>query len=84
MIRAIDTSVDAVIGQVKRCEHHDAVAVEATLHVLGQLFVAFNQVGLVTVEQHGCLTVCQTLAQGCLVDNLLDEGTVALVALGIG
>ena len=84
MVGAIDTAVDAVVGQIQRRKHHDAVAIETSFHVLGQLLVTFNQVGLVTVEQHGCLTVGQALAQGCLVDNLLDEGTVALVALGIG
>ena len=83
MVGAIDATVDAVVGQIQRGKHHDAVAVETTLHVLGQLLVAFNQVGLVAVEQHGSLAVGKTLAQCGFIDNLLNQSTITLVLFSV-
>ena len=84
MVGAIDAPVDAIVRQIKRGEHHNAVAVEAALHVLGQLLVALNQVGLVTVQQDRRLAVGQALAQGGFIDNLFYQSTVALILLSVG
>ena len=36
MIRAVHTAVDAVVGEIERCEHDDAVAVEIFFDLLCQ------------------------------------------------
>ena len=37
MIRAVHTAVDAVVGEIERGKHDDAVAVEGLLDLLSQL-----------------------------------------------
>ncbi len=57
VIRAVHAAVDAVVGQIERGEHHDAVAVEAPLDVLGQFKDLVHEIRFVAVKQDGGLAV---------------------------
>ena len=84
VVGAVQTAVDAVVGQVQGRKHDDPVAVEVLLDLLGQgvdLLVAILQL---TGQQHGGLPVGQTLAQLCLFDDGIDQLCVRLVGIGIG
>ena len=84
MVGTIDAAVDAVVGEIERGEHHDAVAVEALFHLACELLVALDQVWLVAVEKHGGLAVGQALAFGGFFDDFFNQSTVALVLFSVG
>ena len=50
VIGAIGTAVHAVVRQVERSEHHNAVAVELLFNLFGQAEDAFGQIRLIAFE----------------------------------
>ena len=92
VIGAVDAAVDAVVGKIQRCEHHDAVAVERQLDLVGELVHLLDLVGEVAGEQHRRLAVVKpraddaiaAFARARLVENRVDQFDVALVGFGIG
>ena len=60
VIRAVHTLVDAIVRQIKRRKHHNAVAVKRLLNVVGKRKHFLGQLGNVTREQHACLAVRQS------------------------
>ena len=83
MIRTIYTSVHAIIGQVERGEHHDAVSVEFLLDVACQLVDALYQIGFLAFQKHHGFAMRESLAKSSLLDERLNEGTVILVLAGV-
>ena len=91
MIRAVNTAVHAVIRQIQRCEHNNAVAVERQLDLLSQTIHLLDLFGDVAREQHGGLAVRQTgtvyagggLLWTGLLQNAVDQLDVVLVLLGV-
>ena len=57
VIRAIHAAVHAIVRQIERSEHHDAVSVEFLLDVACQLMDALYQIGFFTLQQHGGFAV---------------------------
>ena len=83
VVGAIDAPVDAVVRKVEGCKEHDAVAIEFLLDLACQIFVAFHEVGLVALEQHGGFAVREAFAGGSLVDDFFDKSPVATVLFGV-
>ena len=57
VVRTVGTAVDAVVGQIKRCKHHDAVSVEIFLDLFCQFvdLLIFFLDG--TGKKYGCFPV---------------------------
>ena len=91
VVGAVDTAVDAVVGEVERGEHDDAVAVEGQLDLLGDLVDLLDLLGNVAGQEDGGLAVGKPRADVAgirllrtrLVQNGVDELHVALVGLGV-
>lgn len=83
MIWTVDTAVDAVVGQVQRREHDDAVAVEILFDLLGHLVDLFGDLGIFTCQQHRRFPVADALAQGGFVQDLSHQLLVVLVLIGV-
>ena len=83
VIGAIDTSVDAIVGQIERSEHDDAVAVEFLFDFLGKFKGLFVELPVVTFKQESRFTMGESLAQGGLFKNLLYKLFVVLMLTGI-
>jgi len=83
MIRAIDATVHAIVGKVKRGKHHNAVAIEFPFDFTCQMIDALHQFRLVTFQQQGRLPMGKPLAQSSLVNQTFDERTVVAVCLRI-
>ena len=83
VVGTVPTFIDAVIGEVKRRKHDDAVAVKALLDFLGQGIHPVNQVGNLTFQQHRRFLVGKALAVLGPLQDGFDEGTVFLVLFGI-
>ena len=83
MIRAIDATVHAIVGKIKRGKHHDAVTIEFLFDFACQMEDALHQSRLVTFQQQGCFPMGKTLAQSSLVNQTFDERTVVAVYLRI-
>ena len=91
MIRAVKTSVDAVVGQIQRRKEHDAVAVEGQLDLLGDLKHLLDLLRDLAGEQDGGLAVGQAgagaavgrLAGAGLLEDLVDQLDIVLVLLSV-
>ena len=57
VIRTVDAAVDTVVGEIQRCEHHDAIAVEGLLDLVCKAVHLLHFFGNVAGEQHRRLTV---------------------------
>ena len=92
VVGAVDTAVDAVVGEVQGGEHDDAVAVEGQLDLLGDLVDLLDLLGNIAGQQDGRLAVGESRADVArlgllgsgLIQNGVDELHVALVGLGPG
>ena len=84
VVRTVGAAVDAVVGQIQRGEHDNAVAVEVFLDLLCQpvdfLVLLLN----VAVQKNGGLSVGETFSLFCLLDDLCDQGFIVLVLLRKG
>ena len=83
VVGAVDAAVDAVVGEVERREHDDAVAVEVLLDLLGEGIDFGVLLGDVAVEEDSGLAVGESLAETCLVQDFVDERLVVAVLLGV-
>ncbi|MPM41931.1 hypothetical protein SDC9_88591 [bioreactor metagenome] len=83
VIGAVNTAVDAVVGEVERREHHDPVAVELFLDRPGQGEHRFGFAGKVALEQHRGFAVGQPLALGRPGENGIDQSGVVPVGAGV-
>ena len=81
VIRAICTTVYAIVRQIERCEHHDAVTIEFLLDFFSKMKYAFYKVGLVAFQQQGCFAMAQSFTMGGLFNQLLDKCTVVFIVL---
>ena len=81
VIRTVNAAVDAVVGQIERGKHDDAVTIKVLLDLLcqGVNLLVFVLQG--AVEQHGCLPVSKAPALARLVQDLIDERAVCAVLL---
>ena len=92
VVRTVNTAVNAIIGQVKRGENDNAVAVKGQLDLLGNLIHLLNFFGNFAGEQNRRLPVGQTGADAAglgllwagLFKDLVDQLHIVLVCLGIG
>ena len=75
MVRAIQAAVHAVVREVERREHDDAVAVERELDFLGELIHLRDFLRVLAGEQHGRLAVGQ---------NGTTELNIMCMLIGIG
>ena len=93
MIRAVHTAVDAVVGEIERGKHDDAVAVEGLLDLLSQLVHLCNLFRNVAGQQHRCLPVGEsgtvglgavgTFDRSCFCQDFVDQGQVVFVFLRV-
>ena len=83
MVRAIDTTVYAIVRQVEWGEHYDAIAIEFLLDVASQLIDTFYQISFFTFKEHGCFSMRKSLAKSSFFNQRLDERAVILVLAGI-
>ena len=91
VVGTVDAAVDAVVGEVERREHHDAVAVEGELDLLGELIHLLHLFGDLAGQQHGGLPVRQPCADRSgggvagagLFQQAVDEFDVVLVLLRV-
>ena len=89
MVRAVDTAVDTVVGQVERRKNHNAVAVKRELDLLGQpvhllhLFrdIARKQDRCLPVVQPGAVDAVCRFLRACFFQNTVDQRDVVLVFL---
>ena len=83
VVWAVNAAIDAVVGQVQRREHDDAVAVEVLLDLLSQRHDLGVFLRIVAGQEHGSFSVGQALAQLGLFEDLIDEGEIVFVGVGI-
>ena len=91
VIGAVQAAVDAVVRQVQRREHHDAVAIEGQLDLLGDLVHLLDLFRDLAGQQHRGLPVRQpragaavSLLHGArLFKDLVDQRHIVLVRLGV-
>ena len=83
MIRAVGAAVDAVVGEIERSEHDDAVAVELLLDLLrhGENAVIFLL--QIAFQQDGGFAVRESLAGFRFFKNRVDQRLVVFVLLRI-
>ena len=84
VVRAVGTAVDAVIGQVQRREHDDAVAVEILFNLFGKLINLIILLLDGTGEQDGRLAVGKTFSLLGLLDDSVDEFYIFFVLVRVG
>ena len=84
VVRAVGTAVDAVIGQVQRREHDDAVAVEILFNLFGKLINLIILLLDGTGEQDGRFAVGKTFSLLGLLDNSVDEFYIFFVLVRVG
>ena len=77
VVGAVDAAVDAVIGQVQRREHDDAVAVELVLDAVGQPVQGLYPVRQLTGQQDGGFPVAQAFAERGFGKDAVDEPGIA-------
>ena len=80
MIRAIDATIHAIVGKVKRGKHHNAVTIEFLFDFTRQMKNTLYQFRLVTFQQQGRLPMGKPPAQSSLVNQTLDERTIVAVS----
>ena len=91
VIRTVNTAIYAVIRQIQRRKHNNAVAVERQLDLLGQLIHLLDLFGNIAGQQHGGFAMRQTgtvyagggLLRTGLFQNAVDQLDVVLVLLGV-
>ena len=91
VIRAVNAAVDAVVGQIQRREHHDAVAVKRLLDLVGQAVDLLVLFGNVARQQHRRLAVGQPRAGAAVAvlfgarffEQLVNERGVVLVLVRV-
>ena len=91
MIRTVQTSVDAVVGQIQRRKKNDAVAVKRQLYLLRDLEHLLYLLRDLTGEKHGSLAVCQpgahtavlSLARTSLLKDLVYQLDIVLVGFRV-
>ncbi len=79
MIRAVDTAIDTVVGQVERRKQYNAVAVKILFDLLGECENYRVPVLQFTVQQHCGFPVRKSFALLCLLNDAVDEGSVFAV-----
>ena len=72
MVRTVYTAVDAVIGEIQRRKHYNAVAVKILFNLLCQRVNFFVFFGNIAVQKHHCLSVRKSLSEPCLFDNAVN------------
>ena len=83
MIRAVYTTVDAIIGEVERGKEHDTVAIEAIFHLPGQIVNALSAFSVVAEQQHGSLTMGESLTLSGFCNERMNELNIVFVGLRI-
>ena len=83
VIRAIDTAIDAVVGEIQRREHNYAVAIEAVLYLICQGIYLLHYSGIVALKQQSRLAMGYALAGTRLVEYTVDEFKVTAVLTSI-
>ena len=83
VVWAVNAAIDAVVGQIQRREHDDAVAVEVLLDLLSQGHDLGVFLRIVAGQEHGSFSVGQALAQLGLFEDLIDKGEIVFVGVGI-
>ena len=83
VVGAVDTAVDAVVGQVQGGKQHNAVAVEFQLDLLGQIVHPLEPRLILTGQQNRGFPVAQALTLGRLVENGVHQVQIVLVGVGI-
>ena len=92
VIGAVGAAVDAVVGKVKWCEEHDAVAIESLLDFLGNLIHPLNAGRLLASQKHRRLPMGKPPAMAprplfhrtSLFQYLINQGIIVLIVLPIG
>ena len=84
VVGTVNAAVDTVIGQIQRREHHDSVAVEILLDLLGQGVYFLVFLLQIAVQQNDGFLVGQPLPQPGFGQNLVDQRRVMLVGLPVG
>ena len=91
VVRTVNAAVDAVVGEVKRREHNNTVAVEGELDFLRQIIHRLNLFRNLTRQKNGRFAVGQTFAVDTvfgllrtrLFEDRVDEFDVVLVFFGV-
>ena len=79
VIRTIYATVDAVVREIKRCEHNYAVAIETVFYLIGKSIDLLHHSGIVALQQHRSLAVCQSLEGTCLVEYALCKRNIGAI-----
>ena len=84
MVGAVGAAVNAVVGQIQRCEHYDTVAVKIFFDLLGKFvdLLIFFLDG--TGKQDRGLTVGKSFAFLCFLDDGVNEFHIFFVLVRIG
>ena len=84
VVGTVNAAVDAVVGQIQGREHHDSVAVEILLDLLGQGVYLLVFLLQIAVQQHDGFLVRQPLSQLRFRQDFVDQSRVVLVGLPVG
>ena len=69
MIGAVDTAIHTIVGKIERCEKHDAITIEALLHLACQVVDALSDLWIVAEQEHSRLPVAQSLTERSFGDQ---------------
>ena len=83
MIWAIDTAIDTVIGEIKRCKQYNTIAVIVFLDFSGKSINLFQLFLVVTCQKNRSLSMGKSLLQFRLGDNLINKLQIILVGICI-
>ena len=91
MVWAVQAAVDAIVGQIQRCEHDDAVAVKGKLDLLCNFIHFLDFFRNVTGQKHGGFPMRQSFTvnavsgffRTCFLKQGIDELNIVLVFLGV-
>ena len=83
VVRTVYAAVHAVVREVERREHDDAVAVKPALDLAGQRVDLLDDLGNLAGEQDGGLPVGKALTFFGLVENFADQRPVVAVFVGV-
>ena len=72
VVRTVNAAVYAVVREIQRREHYDSLAVKVLLDLLGEGVDLLELFGILAGEKHTRLSVVDTLAQLCLLDDGVD------------
>ena len=87
MVRAVQTTVDAVIGQIQGRKHYNAVPVKCQLDLLRDPVHLLHLLRDLTFQKHRCLSVRQPLTDSsrrrllgtCFLQNTVDQFHIVFV-----